>query len=107
PIVAVFEHPVTGITLRAPAMAQCRLISRSIIIVEEYIFLGERMVVRCDISSEYREARVSIALRHIPENLIVRAILFDDVKVMFDWGFLGEGHRNRIVSGSLVAGSRR
>src|ERR1700722_445227 len=55
-------------------------------IVEGDELLGQGVMVGRHFASEDREARVAIALRQVPQNLVVGSILFDDVNDVLDRG---------------------
>src|ERR1051325_2170820 len=52
--------------------------------VEEAEAFGARVMIRRDGAREKEQRRVAVALRQIGEQLIVGAVLFDDVDDMFE-----------------------
>src|SRR5689334_14619506 len=83
---------VAGIRRGAPGMAVLRNLAVAIEVIEQHELLHDRVLIRRDVAAEQNQAGIAIAFRNIAENLVVRAVLLDDVEHVLDGGaFAGFG----------------
>src|SRR5206468_10696739 len=71
---------IGDIRLRTPLMAVRAEHTAAVEVVQQYKLLGESMVVGGDITAEMHEGRIPVSLRQISEDLVVGAVLLDDVE---------------------------
>ncbi len=66
-------------------------------IVEQHELLGEKVLVGGDILTEHHQRWVAVAARHVAEDLVVGAVLLDDVDDVLDERRVARthGHRER------------
>ncbi|MEJ7654537.1 MAG: hypothetical protein WKH64_15020 [Chloroflexia bacterium] len=84
---------VRDVRLRRPLVAVCGESAAHVRVVEERELPRELVVVRRDLAAEHRKARVALAAWLVPEKLIVRAVLLDDVEDVLDSGGIADLHR--------------
>ena len=98
-VVAVGQRPgffdeVAGIGTHRPFVPVGADFALDVEIIEQDELAGQFMVVRRDALGKKTERRIAIALRKIPENLIVGPVLFDDVEAILDRRRTAEAARN-------------
>jgi hypothetical protein len=75
-------------------MPERGLVAGTVVVVEQGELLGQRVMIRRHIASEFHDGRIAIALRHVAEHLIGGAIFLDDVEDVLDRRALSGMHRN-------------
>ena len=85
----VGQCPVAGdvvgvVRHRRPRVAVGRDVAVAVEVVEEDELLGQLVVVGRHLAPEHHQRRVAVAPGHVAEDLVVRAILLDDVEHMLD-----------------------
>ncbi|MEX1103542.1 MAG: hypothetical protein WED87_04785, partial [Dehalococcoidia bacterium] len=70
-------------------------------VVEERELLGQGVLVRRDFAPEEAELRLAVPLLDVAEELVVRAVFFDDVNDVLEDGALAveERHGDRLGAG--------
>ncbi len=66
-------------------------------IVQQDKFRCQLVMVWCDSLGEQAQSGITISLQHVAEYLVVGAILFDNVKHIFDWAGLPGSAWNRAI----------
>ena len=89
PIMAVAERPeffheIGGIRAHASFMSVGAHLALDIKIVEHHKLARELVVVGRDFFAEQTQARIAVALRHVAKDLVIGAVLLDDVNAMLD-----------------------
>ncbi len=85
----VGQGPVAGDVVgvvghRRPGMAVGRDVSVAVEVVEQHELLGQLVVVGRHVAPEHHQRRVAVASGHVAEDLVVGAILLDDVEHVLD-----------------------
>ena len=75
-------------------------------IVQQHELAGEPVQVGRDALREQAQLRIAVALRQVAQDLVVGAVLLDDVEAVFDWAWLAGRARDGVVRrrGSRHAG---
>ena len=68
-----------------PFMTVCAYLGIHIEIVEKGKFFHDFMVIGRNLSAKQNEGRIAVPLCHISENLIICAVLFNNVNYVFYW----------------------
>ena len=90
-------HVRVGHPLCAPVPTVATDFATGVEVVEQHKPLGQRMLIRRDVAPEKYERRIPIALREIAQNLVVGAVLFDDVNDVRDVAGLEPNAGERIL----------
>ena len=111
PIMAVAERPeffdkIRGIRAHAPFMAVGAHLALDIKIVEQHEFARELVVVGRDFFTEQTQARIAVALRQIAQDLVVGAVLLDDVDAILDRAGFTHSSGNRVVRRALACDAK-
>ena len=85
----VGESPVAGDVIgvvghRRPGMAVGRDVAVAVEVVEQHELLGQLVMVGRHLAAEHDQRRIAVAARQVAEDLIVGAILLDDVDDVLD-----------------------
>ena len=75
---------IGGVARVGPRMTVHTDLGIAVQIVEKEKLLGQAVLVGCHRTSENGESRIAVALWQVPKNLIVGAVLLDDVNDMLD-----------------------
>src|SRR5439155_18007146 len=108
-IMAIIERPhfldeIRRIGGHAPFVAIGADLALDIKIVEQYKLLRQLVVIGSDPLRKQAKLRVTIALRHVAEDLIVRAIFLDDINAVLDRRRIARYCGDRIVGWARGAG---
>ena len=84
---AIDERPdlldeVGGVGAHRPFVAVGRHLAVAVEVVQQHELAGQLVVVGRDLLGEEAQVRVAIALLHVAEDLVVGAVLLDDVDDM-------------------------
>ena len=86
-VVGVIRH-------RRPGVPVGRDVAVAIQVVEQHELFGQLVMVGRDLAAEHHQRRIAVAARHVAEDLIVGAILLDDVQHILDRRRLADLGRN-------------
>src|SRR5207247_8493900 len=70
-------------------------------IVEQHELARELVVVGCDFFTEQTQPRIAVALRQVAKDLVVGAVLLDDVNAILDRAGSTHSGGNRVVRRAL------
>ena len=95
------------IALHQPVVALGRVRADVVQVVVETELLGQRVLVRRDLRSELRQARVAVALGHVAVHLVVGAVLLDQHEDVLDRRRVTDARRDRHGPGPAAPGILR
>src|SRR5271157_4849431 len=82
----IFFYVVGNNRSIGPLMAFCRTLAGYHEIIQQHIIMGQLMGIGCNGFSVDTKRRITIALWHITQDLIIGTVFFYNIEYMFDQG---------------------